>query len=280
MTAPSTEAANAISVVIPAYNAADVIAHTLIDLQRVLAPRCAALELIVVDDGSHDDTSTVVRSLHLPGAQLRLLRNYQNQGKGMSAFVGMLASRHPKVCFTDADLPFTGASYTRVIDLVLTGHPMVIASRRLPESEMLVRLEVLGYAARRHFVGVVFNHLVRRLLALSYLDTQCGLKAFDRAVAIDLFRRLHSPRFLFDIELLVAAREQQIPVVEVPVCIAYNDFKSSVRLAKESARMSSGLLAITRRWRRGDYRNLNPTMDPTAVTRLANEITIDAPPLV
>lgn len=261
----SSKTSDGVTIVLPAFNAAESIGATIDGLRAELAPLCRTLELVVVDDGSTDNTADVVRGLQAASPDIRLVRNVRNLGKGMSVYVGVLAARQPKVCFTDADLPFTHGSYAKVVQLALDGCPFAAGSRRMPQSEILVRMEVLGYAARRHFVGVVFNTIVRLLLALPYRDTQCGLKAFDRAVAIDLFRRLRSPRFLFDIELLVAAHELGIEVVEVPVCIAYNDFKSSVRLAEDSTRMLVGLLAIAWRFRRGIYRAVNPEMDPTSL---------------
>lgn len=271
MAGPTSKASDGVTIVLPAFNAAESIGATIAGLRAELVPLGRPLELVVVDDGSTDNTAAVVRELQTTTSGIRLLRNHRNLGKGLSVYVGVLAATQPKVCFTDADLPFTHGSYAKVVQLALDGCPFAAASRRMPQSEILVRMEVLGYAARRHFVGVVFNTIVRLLLALPYRDTQCGLKAFDRSIAIDLLRRLRSPRFLFDIELLVAAHEMGIDVVEVPVCIAYNDFKSSVRLAEDSARMLVGLLGIAWRFRRGLYRTVNPEVDPDAVAAQASE---------
>jgi dolichyl-phosphate beta-glucosyltransferase len=264
--------------VIPAFNAAATIAPTVAALLRELDGMAPALEVIVVDDGSTDATARIVIDLCQSHSALRLLRNRRNLGKGMAVYLGVLAARHTVVCFTDADLAFTPGSYRRVVQAALDGAPFVTASRRLPESEILVRMQVLGYAARRHVVGVSFNTFVRRLLGLALVDTQCGLKAFQHPVALDLLQRVRSPRFLFDIELFVAARQAGVAVAEVPVCVIYNDFKSSVRLVVDSTRMFVGLLEICARDRLGRYAAANPAMLPSAVSDWTEETTSGVPP--
>ncbi len=271
MTATVPGARPAVSVVLPTFNLADTIAHTIEALRAELRPLTARLEFIVVDDGSTDATARTVDQLCQSASDVRLLRNRRNLGKGATVYLGTLAARHAHVCFTDADLAFTPGSYARIVGELLAGSLFVCASRRLPNSEILVRMEVLGYAARRHFVGVVFNRLVRSSLRLSWRDTQCGLKGFRRDVGIELFRRVHSPRFLFDIELFLAARHAGVAVREVPVCIAYNDFKSSVRVAGDSLRMLIGLAQIWQRERAGVYGAANPEMDPERVRDWAVE---------
>lgn len=271
MSDAATAGAFALSVVLPTFNMGDEIGATVDALRAELHPLARELEFIVVDDGSTDATARTVDRLCQTSSDVRLLRNRRNLGKGLSVYGGVLASRYPHVCFTDADLAFTPGSYARVVRELASGHPFVTASRRLEDSEIRVRMGVLGYAARRHFVGVVFNRLVRLCLRIPYRDTQCGLKAFRREVAIDLFRRVHAPRFLFDIELFLAARRLGIAVREVPVCIAYNDFKSSVKVARESSRMLVGLTRIWRRERDGSYGRENPDMDPERVRQWASE---------
>jgi len=254
--------ASGLSVVLPAFNLAGEIANTIAALRSELGALVSSLEFVVVDDGSTDATARTVQNLCQTTSDVRLLRNHHNLGKGATVYVGVLAAQHANVCFTDGDLAFTPGSYARVVGELLAGHDFVVASRRLPDSQILVRMEVLGYAARRHFVGVVFNRLVRTCLRLPFHDTQCGLKAFRRDVAIELFRRVHSPRFLFDLELFLAARQAGVGTREVPVCIAYEDVESSVRVARDSLRMFAGLGQIWMRDRRGAYREPNPAMDP------------------
>jgi len=264
--ATAIETSTALSVVLPAFNLAGEIEKTIAALRAELGALVSRLEFVVVDDGSTDATARTVENLCQTATDVRLLRNHRNLGKGATVYVGVLAARHANVCFTDGDLAFTPGSYARVARELLAGRDFVVASRRLPDSQILVRMEVLGYAARRHFVGVVFNHLVRACLRLPFHDTQCGLKAFRRDVGIELFRRVHSPRFLFDLELFLAARQAGITAHEVPVCIAYEDVESSVRVARDSLRMFIGLGQIWLRERRGVYREPNPGMDPE-VTR-------------
>lgn len=270
---PAGAGAARLSVVLPAFNLEAMVARTVTALREELRPLVSALEFVLVDDGSRDGTANAALALARSSSDVRVLRNTRNLGKGMSVYLGILAARHELVCFTDGDLPFTPGNYARFVGPLLRGAPFVIASRRLPDSQILVRMDVLGYAARRHFVGVVFNHCVRWGLGVPFRDTQCGLKGFTREVAIDLFRRVRSTRFLFDIELIVAARAAGVPVEEVPVCVEYADFKSSIKLAGDSTRMLSGLAAICARDWRGGYATSNSAMDPAVVRPLAEELT-------
>jgi glycosyltransferase involved in cell wall biosynthesis len=264
----------ALSIILPTYNLKDAIAHTITALRQELRPVAPRLELIVVDDGSSDGTARVVADLAREASDVRLLCNRRNLGKGLSVYLGVLAARYDNVCFTDADLAFLPGSYRQVAERLLAGAPLVVASRRMPDSEILVRMEFLGYAARRHLIGLLFNLLVRTSLRLPFRDTQCGLKGFDRALGIDLLRRMRSPRFLFDIELLLAARRAQIAVAEVPVCMVYKDLKSSVRLLRDAARTlwDFGLIC-GRDWSRR-YGTFNPSMDPDQLSGCTEEIAL------
>jgi glycosyltransferase involved in cell wall biosynthesis len=267
-----------LSIILPTFNLKDGIAHTIAALRDELTPVAPQLELIVVDDGSSDGTARVVTDLARNTTDVRLLCNRCNLGKGLSVYLGVLAARYDKVCFTDADLSFRPGSYRLVVERLMAGAPLVVASRRMPESEILVRMEFLGYAARRHLIGLLFNVLVRTLLSVSSHDTQCGLKGFDRTLGISLLRRVRSPRFLFDIELLLAAREAQIAVAEVPVCMVYKDLKSSVHLVRDAAYMLWDLgLVCGRQWS-GRYATFNPMMEPDQMSEWTQEIALSTEP--
>lgn len=261
-----------LSVVLPAFNLETVIAHTIDALREELRPVASTVEFIVVDDGSSDATASVVAELCKTNPDVRLVRNRHNLGKGMSVYEGLLAARFAKVCFTDGDLPFTLGSYARVMRPLLAGRPLVVASRRLPDSMLLVRMQVLNYAARRHVLGLIFNRAARTALGISLPDTQCGLKAFDRGVGIELFQRVRSPRFLFDLELLLAARYAGVEVDQVPVGVEYHDARSSLRLTVDLLRMFFGFAMICARNWLGHYRVPNPHMRPDLVRELAYEV--------
>lgn len=268
-----------ISVVVPAYNAAGEISSTIERIRNELAPLDERLEFIVVDDGSTDRTAALAA---LSGADVRCLRSSRNRGKGWAVYRGVRAARFGTVCFTDADGPFLFGSYRAVVERALRGGSLVIGSRRLSASQMLVKMEVLNYAARRHLVGLAFNRLLRQLLRLPIYDTQCGLKAFAREVGVQLVERIRSFGYLFDVELLLAARSLGIPVEEVAVSVAYRERKTSLRLMRESASMGLGLLWIALQDRRGLYASPNPELPllESAEERAVEELTLagDASP--
>lgn len=246
-----------ISVVVPAFNAAAELAATIERIRTELSALGEPLEFVIADDGSTDGSADIARRC---GADVRCLREEQNRGKGWAVCRGVWAARYDTVCFTDADGPFLFGSYRAVVGRALESRSFAIGSRRLDASQMLVKMEVLNYAARRHLVGLAFNHLLRRVLALPIRDTQCGLKAFPRHIGLELVQRIRSFGFLFDVELLLAARALGVPIEEVAVSVAYRERKTSLRLLRESLQMGAGLLWIAWQDRRGLYRHPNPQL--------------------
>ncbi len=246
-----------VSVVVPVFNACRELPETVRRIRAELAELGEPLEFVVVDDGSTDGSA---QAALLCGADVRCLREAHNRGKGWAVVRGVLAARYGTVCFTDADGPFLPGSYRAVVARAVRSESLVIASRRLADSEMLVKMDVLNYAARRHLVGVTFNRLLRLLLRLPIRDTQCGLKAFSRALGRALVQRVRSFGFLFDVELLLAARALGVAVEEVAVSVAYRERKTSLRLLRESVQMGAGLVWIAWQDRLGRYAQPNPAL--------------------
>jgi len=244
-----------VSVVLPTYNSGDLIGGRLPELTETLAAVFDPVEVIVVDDASDDAFRDFVDQCVREIPTVRLLRNTKNLGKGASVALGIAAASQPKVIFTDADIPFDAASYRRLADALVDGAPAVIGCRRRHESQILSRFDALWYAASRHVIGIAFNKMVRAMTGLEFVDTQCGLKGFDREVALALFRRVQHPRFLFDIELLITATVTATPVTEVPVCVIYEDSRSTLSVGFESWNLGRDLFRLWGRIRRNEYRH-------------------------
>ena len=201
MSAPS------VSIIIPAYQESDRISSTLSALITRFAGSDA--EIIVVDDGSRDDTASVARRI-LEGARGRVIQLAKNRGKGAAVRAGVLASTGSAVLFMDADLATELGAVTTALD-ALERADIVVGSRAVPGA--VVREATLGRAV----MGRVFNRIVRAVTRLDIHDTQCGFKAFRAEVAHVLFSMSRVNRFAFDAELLTNARILGFRVVEVPV---------------------------------------------------------------
>ena len=242
-----------VSLILPTYNSGDLIGGRLPELTETLAEVFDPVEVIVVDDASDEAFREFVDQCVDAIPKVRLLRNSQNLGKGASVALGIAAASQPNVIFTDADIPFDSASYRRLAETLAAGAPAVIGCRRRHESQILARFDALWYAGSRHVIGITFNKMVRAMTGLKFVDTQCGLKGFDREVALALFRRVHHPGFLFDVELLIAATEIGTPVAEVPVCVIYEDSRSTLTVGFESWRLGRDMLRLWGRVRRNEY---------------------------
>ncbi|HEX4998280.1 MAG TPA: dolichyl-phosphate beta-glucosyltransferase [Terriglobia bacterium] len=235
-----------VSIVIPAYNEARRIGDTIVKIEEFLHTFDASSELIVVDDGSSDDTAEIAERRRFPG--LRVLRSGSNHGKGYSVRQGALDARGEFVLFSDADLSAPIEELPKLLAAARRENAdVVVGSRALDRS--LIGLHQPRF---RESGGILFNLLVRVLLGLNIRDTQCGFKLFRRERAIDIFRRQTIPGFGFDPEILFLASRMNLKIIEVPV--RWNHAEGSkIHFLRDGTRMFFDLVRI--RWNsiRGIY---------------------------
>ena len=199
-----------ISVVITAYNEEKRIYGTLKRIKEYMKKRKHRYELIVVDDGSSDQTLSVIKKLSIPS--LLILRNPVNQGKGYSVKKGLMHAKYPLILFSDSDLATPIEELDRFIKYVKEGCDIVIASRNLKESEIVVKQPVY-----RQLLGKTFSLIVNALVLKEFKDTQCGFKLFRSECAKRIVKYQTLNRFSFDVEILFIARKMGFRVKEVPV---------------------------------------------------------------
>lgn len=235
-----------LTLVIPVYNDEEVIGQTLRAVERFVERR-PSTEVVVIDDGSTDDTSRVIECLASRWPWLRLIRLGRNRGKGAAVRAGMLSALGARVIFSDADLSTPLEEADKLLDKLDEGYDIAIGSRALPDSHVPVRQWFL-----RERAGKTFNVFVRLLVLPSLRDTQCGFKCFTNDAVNDVCSRQRATGFEFDVELLCIARNLNLKVAEVPI-VWRNHPTSHVHFVRDSSRMFLGLLKIWgryRRWRR------------------------------
>jgi dolichyl-phosphate beta-glucosyltransferase len=226
-----------LSVVVPAYNEAQRIGRSLGAIHWYLASKGYTAEVIVVDDGSSDETVNVVAGIIEPWPSFRLLRNESNRGKGYSVRRGVLAARGDYVLFTDADLsaPIDQADVL-IAALESTGAHAAIGSRALQRELIGVHQPLF-----REWGGICFNLAVRLFTGLKLRDTQCGLKLFRRETTRRAFEYMKAERFGFDPELLFLVERWGGRIMEIPVrwdndpATRFNVLRDAVRSFREVA---------------------------------------------
>jgi len=206
------------SIVIPAYNEGARIGATLERVLRYLTEQEWAAEVIVVNDGSRDNTAEVVRSYAATDHRLRLLENPGNRGKGYSVRAGMLQATGDLLLFSDADMSSPIEEAAKLFAAIEAGADVAIGSRWLQRELQTQRQSVL-----RQLLGRAFNLVPRLVLGLNYKDTQCGFKAFTRRAAQLIFPQQRIERWGFDPELLFLAQNSGLKVAEVPVTWAHSE---------------------------------------------------------
>ncbi|MCP4398616.1 MAG: glycosyltransferase family 2 protein [bacterium] len=201
-----------LSVIIPAYNEETRLPGTLKRILQYLGQQDYSSEVIVVDDGSSDDTVGQASSIlqQLGGGEV--LENGNNRGKGYSVRQGVLHSHGQYVLFSDADLSTPIQEVEKLLGLLKEGYDIAIGSRGLRESEIQRRQPWY-----REGMGKVFNSLARALMLTPFSDTQCGFKCFRGDVARNIFARQQIDHFSFDVEVLFIAAYLKSRVKEVPI---------------------------------------------------------------
>lgn len=242
---PPAEGTFRLSVVVPAYKAAGFIGDTVARLRNELEPQVGAgqLEIVVVDDGSSDDTFAAAQA----STADVVLRLPENRGKGAAVRRGMLSAHGRTIVFTDADLAYAPDLIVKQLLEVEAGWDVVVGSRGHHETVTLVRTGRLRALGSR-----VINMISFAVLLGAYRDTQCGLKAFRADAAYAIFSRARIDRFAFDIEVFHLAERLRLPLKEVPVTLT-NSAGSTVKVGLDSFRVLVDMLRIRRLAGRGAY---------------------------
>jgi dolichyl-phosphate beta-glucosyltransferase len=236
-----------ISVVIPAFNEELRIAGTIQSVHDYLQKRYARYEIVVVDDGSTDATRAVVAASAKERNYIRLIRHAVNSGKGFAVKSGIFAASGNIIIMCDADLSTPIEESEKLLSYYEEGFDLVIGSRGLKESDIVVRQP--WYRGR---MGKIFNLLVRLLVIGDFRDTQCGFKMFRRDAARELFSRCRMNHFCFDVEILFMAKKHGFRIKEVPIRWI-NSPDSKVKVFKDSLRMLIDLVIIRVNSYRGFY---------------------------
>ncbi len=233
-----------LSIVIPAYNEARRLPVTLDRIEAYLCARSLDAEVIVVDDGSGDETAQVVRAHAARWPPLRLISAGRNGGKGHAVQLGMAAATGALRLFTDADMSVPIEDLDKLLMSLKDGVAVAIASRGLRASD--VQVHQPWY---RETMGKVFNALVRLFVLRGIRDTQCGFKLFRADAAARVFPPLQTQGFGFDVEVLYRARRAGLRIAEVPTRWV-NSPQSRVHPLRHSLVMFLELLAVPGRVRR------------------------------
>lgn len=247
-----------LSIVIPAYNEGARIESALDRVLTCVAERGWNAEVLIVDDGSSDNTAVIVRRWMETHPNLQLIHNEGNRGKGYSVRNGLLQAAGQIVMFTDADLSSPIEEAERLFDALNAGADVAIGSRWLDKQKQTIHQPLY-----RRFFGRCFNWVTRKVIGLPFKDTQCGFKAFKREAAQTIFRLQTIERWGFDPEILFIARKLKYKIVEVPVTWGHDE-RSRISYLKDGMKMLQEMAEIRGNSLRGRYDEAIAAMKDTS----------------
>jgi dolichyl-phosphate beta-glucosyltransferase len=201
-----------LSVVIPAYNEATRIGNTLKAIHNFLIRQTYDYEIVVVNDGSKDNTAEVVKNLAANIKNLKLIDNTHNQGKGGVVRDGMLKATGDIRVFMDADNSTKIDEITKFLPYFDQGYDLVIGSRRIKGALIAVHQPWL-----RDLQGTLFRTIVHTFVPIGVTDSQCGFKAMTAKAAQSIFPKQRIFRWAFDVEILALARKMNFKIKEAPI---------------------------------------------------------------
>jgi dolichyl-phosphate beta-glucosyltransferase len=236
-----------ISIVIPAFNEEKRLTKTLESVYAFLTEYGKEFEVIVVDDGSKDDTIGVVKEFAKHHDAIKLLTYSSNQGKGFAVRKGVEKALGERIIFNDADGSSPIEELIKLESSLQNGFDVAIGSRAKPDETR--RVDALAY---RKFMGNFFNFIVQTLLLPGIQDTQCGFKMFTKKAAKEIFKVCNENGFAFDVEVLHIAKVRGLKVDEVPINWTNVD-GSKVNLVLDSSKMFLDVVKISLRSLFGYY---------------------------
>ncbi len=202
-----------LSVIIPAYKEGERIGRTLLDIEKYLSRRNFEYEVLVVDDGSPDDTAKIVRNYSAQVRNLRLVENKENHGKGFVVRQGLLKAEGEYRLFMDADGSTSIAHLDKFLPEFKKGFDLVIGSRDIEGAFIQIH-----QPKHKEMMGDMGNWAIRIVLSLwKFPDTQCGFKMMTAEAAEEIAKRMVVDRFGFDFELIILAKKMGFKIKQLPV---------------------------------------------------------------
>ncbi len=245
-----------LSVVIPAYNEAERITPTLRATSAWLEQQGFTYEILVVNDGSRDNTSEVVAALAHELPYLALIDSFPNRGKGHVVRTGMLTARGQLRLFMDADNSTPISELPKLATAIDEGNGVAIGSRRAPGARTTVKPPWYRRAWSR-----IANRVVQAGLLDGIRDTQCGFKLFTAEAAEACFARAKFTGWAFDLEVLALARRMGYGIAELAV-EWQDDARTKISPIRDAIRITREFLKIRRAFRRGEYDLPPPRKQP------------------
>jgi glycosyltransferase involved in cell wall biosynthesis len=236
------------SFVIPAFNESARLPATLDAVFECIRRHGWNAEVIVVNDGSTDDTAALVRERAKTEPTLKLLENPGNRGKGYSVRHGMLAATGKVLLFTDSDMSSPIGEAVKLFDAIKSGYDVAIGSRWLDGRSGQTQPQPLY----RQFFGRCFNLTTRMIMRLPFADTQCGFKAFTHEAAQEIFSRQTIERWGFDPEIMFIAIKRGYKVKEMTVQWAHDE-RTRMSYLRDGMQMLRELMTIRWNAMRGRY---------------------------
>ena len=233
-----------LSIVVPAFNEERRLPATLRQLTDFLSRHTWDWEIRVVDDGSGDQTASVVRAAAALNPRI-VLQQEPHRGKGGAVRAGLLAARGDFRFMCDADLSMPPEELPRFLPPVQQPFDVAIGSREGAGARRV------GEPLRRHLIGRVFNYLIQMIATRGIADTQCGFKMFTADAVRAIFPHTTLDGWAFDVEVLCIARALGLRIVEVPI-EWHHRAESQVSPIRDSWAMLRDLFRVRMRMRRGD----------------------------
>jgi dolichyl-phosphate beta-glucosyltransferase len=240
-----------LSLVIPFFNEERRIRKTLDNALDFFHNTGYQFEIILIDDGSRDRSFEIVRKYKDLHNNMVVLKNEKNSGKGYTVKRGMLRAQGEYIFFLDADFPIFFNEMDKLLNFLKQGCKIVISSRALPESKILIPQPFY-----RRLAGRIFHFFSEFIIPTKVSDTQCGFKAFSKQAAKEIFSLQRLSRFCFDVEILHIAKKLGYRIKEVPIVWAHSKSNNKIAFFKNGLLMLMDLIVI-RIWDRLGYYNRN-----------------------
>ncbi len=235
-----------LSVIVPVYNSEGFLAKSLADLDRYIRELDHIVELIIVDDGSRDNSLSIARSFASQERHysVRVIALGENRGKGAGVARGMLEAAGKYRVFLDSDLAYPPEQIGRILKALEEGNDVAVANRVMLGSRYTISPAFFRYLYTRHASSRALNFLLRHTLIPHCSDSQAGLKGFRAKAAKEIFSRQKIQGFPFDVEALFLAEKMHYRIREVAVDFRYLDEPTTVVFMQDSFGMAKDIAKI------------------------------------